>query len=206
MSDWKQFQSGCGMCKKSTDYYSIGGSQLEKINNMFFKKNLGINYATSGGKKVNQKKSSTKSKKSSKSGVTKTRGKDGKMYYFKHGKRVSKSMVGGDTNWGQTGFPLRYYGSNTRVTPASGLGVESAYGKIDPKDVGVGNLAPFNTAKLGPRATNQQTGGKKSKSKKKSSTKSKKSSKLGVTKTRGKDGKMYYFKNGKRVSKSAARK
>ena len=188
MSGWTNFQSGCGICKKSTDYYSLGGSSEEQLNDMFFKKNLGLNYATTGGKKRRTKSKSRKSeKKSSKSRKSSSK----KSSSRKTSRKTSKKKTrGGGTNWGQTGFPLRYFGSDVRVAPHSGVGVQSAYGKIEPRDVGVGNLAPFNTAKLGPRATNQQTGGKK----------------RGITKTRGKDGKMYYFKNGKRISRSKALK
>lgn len=83
-------------------------------------------------------------------------------------KTVSKKRGGGNQTEGATGLPSQFY-SGKEVTgyPAnSGNGVESAYGPIDPRDAGVGMLAPYNTSKKSSGNTMMKTGGKKSKSKK----------------------------------------
>ena len=80
-----------------------------------------------------------------------------------------KSMKGGEESWGGTGMPSNYYSG----LPADGYaanngdGVETAYGVIDAKDAGVGNLAPFNTSKNASKLTMMKTGGKKSSKSKK---------------------------------------
>ena len=76
----------------------------------------------------------------------------------------NNSMVqsGGDTNWGATGMPQRFYdvnGESMNYGRDSGMGVQTAYGKSVPLDVGVGNLAPFNTSRASAPLSMMQTGG-----------------------------------------------
>ena len=88
-----------------------------------------------GGKK--KKRSSSKSKKT---------------------KKTSRKMRGGSA----TGFPAQYYDAKI-PTPSyasdSGKGMMTAYGAANPKDVGVGMLAPYNASSNGPRASMVKTGG-----------------------------------------------
>ena len=181
MDSWTNFQSGCGICRKSTDYYGLGGNKHIKSEmsseDMFVKKNLGINYATAfGGKKkenswIKHVKKVAKDKKISYKDALKV----AKKTYKK-----KKVMKGGDSNMGQTGFPGKYFGNDVPMNSSSGFGVKTAYGISEPLDVGMGNLAPFNTAKKGPKLTGLQTGGRrkyKSKSKKRTKKKSVKKNK-----------------------------
>ena len=80
--------------------------------------------------------------------------------------KILKKMKGGEESWGATGMPAQFY--NPKVPLASypfnsGLNAKSMHGPIDPKDVGVGMLAPFNTSKSQNGNTNWVTkiGGKK---------------------------------------------
>ena len=69
---------------------------------------------------------------------------------------------GGDTNWGATGMPQRFYNANDESMNYgldSGMGVQTAYGKSVPLDAGVGNLAPFNTSRASAPLSMMQTGG-----------------------------------------------
>ena len=78
--------------------------------------------------------------------------------------RKGRKQRGGDTNWGATGMPQRYYNPNMEqmnYSSNSGAGVPTAYGASSPLDAGVGNLAPFNVAKGAAPLSMQQTGGKK---------------------------------------------
>ena len=75
--------------------------------------------------------------------------------------KKKKVMKGGDSNMGQTGFPGKYFGNDVPMNSSNGFGVKTAYGISEPLDVGMGNLAPFNTAKKGPKLTGLQTGGKR---------------------------------------------
>ena len=84
-----------------------------------------------------------------------------------------KNMKGGQETKGATGMPSNYYSG----LPADGYaanngnGVETAYGVIDAKDAGVGNLAPYNTSKNASKLTMNKTGGKKKSSKQSKSKK-----------------------------------
>ena len=84
-----------------------------------------------------------------------------------------KNMKGGQETKGATGMPSNYYSG----LPADGYaanngnGVETAYGVIDAKDAGVGNLAPYNTSKNASKLTMIKTGGKKKSSKQSKSKK-----------------------------------
>lgn len=81
--------------------------------------------------------------------------------------KKKKKQKGGDTNWGATGMPQRYYNadmSSQGYRADSGMGVPTAYGPSDPLNDDVGNLASFNVAD-GVGSTMQQTGGRKKKKK-----------------------------------------
>ena len=78
-------------------------------------------------------------------------------------KKVTKkrSMKGGKESEGATGMPKQFYsGKSTIGYPSNnGNGVSTSFGVIEPKDAGVGNLAPYNTAKTGGKK-NIKVGGK----------------------------------------------
>ena len=91
-------------------------------------------------------------------------------------KTTKKTMKGGEESWGATGMPIQFYDPKAQLASYpfnSGLNAKSAYGPVDPKDVGVGMLAPMNTSKtqIGSVNMNNKTGGKKILFKKKSSNK-----------------------------------
>jgi len=59
-------------------------------------------------------------------------------------------------------MPQRFYDANDESMNygmGTGMGIETAYGKSDPLDVGVGNLAPYNTSKASAPLSMMQTGG-----------------------------------------------
>ena len=72
-----------------------------------------------------------------------------------------KSMKGGKESEGATGMPVQFYSGKSTKSYSSnnGKGVSTSFGVIDPKDAGVGNLAPYNTAKTGGKR-NVKGGGK----------------------------------------------
>ena len=75
---------------------------------------------------------------------------------------TTRNQSGGDTNWGATGMPQRFYDVNDESMNYgldSGMGVQTAYGKSVPLDAGVGNLAPFNTSRASAPLSMMQTGG-----------------------------------------------
>ena len=82
-------------------------------------------------------------------------------------KTTKKKMKGGEESWGATGMPIQFYDPKAPLANYpfnSGLNAKSAYGPVDPKDVGVGMLAPMNTSKNTPIPVSfliSQTGGKK---------------------------------------------
>ena len=100
-----------------------------------------------GGAK--KKRSSSKSKKTKKSSR--------KMHTSKR-LAPGKAMRGGNA----TGLPAQYFDPKI-PTPSyaadSGKGMMTAYGAANPKDVGVGMLAPYNASANGPRASMVKTGG-----------------------------------------------
>jgi outer membrane biosynthesis protein TonB len=188
------FQSSGGLVHSCNNYYSLvqkaGGNKLEKDN-------MGISYETAfGGKPKKSKKSSKKSKKSSKKpkkSVKKPKksSKKSKKSIVKKTmngvkriknmimskissmkKKRSKKQKGGQESSGATPMNMRFFNPNAHLdnmSANSGMGVNSAYGPIDPKDVGVGMLAPYttSTSKTANHSSGQQTGGrKKSKGKK----------------------------------------
>ena len=178
------FQSSGGIVRSCNDYYSLvqkaGGNNLEKDN-------MGVTYATAfGGKakksKKTKKSSSSKAKKSKKTSpvkksiVNKTMNgvkKIKNMIMSKVSgmkKKKSKKQKGGQESSGATPMDMRFFDPKATLLSASdssGMGVNSAYGIIDPKDVGSGMLAPYttSTSKTANHSSGQQTGGKKSKGK-----------------------------------------
>jgi hypothetical protein len=198
-STFSPFQSSGGIVRSCNDYYSLvqkaGSNNLEKDN-------MGITYQTAfGGKGKKSKKtsvvkkskkpvksSSSKAKKSKKpkktivnkamSGVKKIKNMImSKVSSMK--KKKSKKQKGGQESSGATPMDMRFFNTNASLLNSSansGMGVNSAYGSIDPKDVGVGMLAPYTTStcKTANHSSGQQTGGKKSKAKKSKVKKTKK--------------------------------
>ena len=178
------FQSSGGIVRYCNDYYSLvqkaGANNLEKDN-------MGVGYATAfGGKAKKSKKikksSSSKAKKSKKTspvkksivnktinGVKKIKNMImSKVSSMK--KKKSKKQKGGQESSGATPMDMRFFDPKAKLLSASdssGMGVNSAYGIIDPKDVGSGMLAPYTTSnsKTANHSSGQQTGGKKSKGK-----------------------------------------
>ena len=157
------FQSSGGLVHSCNNYYSLvqkaGGNKLEKDN-------MGISFETAfGGKPKKSKKSSKKSKKS----VKKPKKSSKKS---KKSSKKPKKQKGGQESSGATPMNMRFFNPNAHLdnmSANSGMGVNSAYGPIDPKDVGVGMLAPYttSTSKTANHSSGQQTGGrKKSKGKK----------------------------------------
>ena len=83
-------------------------------------------------------------------------------------KKSSKKMKGGEESWGATGMPPQFYNPKAPLAsfPSnSGKGAKSAYGSIQPNDIGTGMLAPFTTSnsKTANHATNMKTGGSRKK-------------------------------------------
>ena len=175
--------------KKSMRKKMKGGLQLEEHNNTGRddKSFSSLEYTSTksseiiGGAKKSVKKTSLKKKPVKKSL-----------------KKPKRKMRGGQETEGATGLPLRYFNPNLPPLNApsdSGKGVMSAYGPVEPNDIGVGMLAPY-TSSTSPTAnpnTMMKTGGaKKSKGKKivkkpvkKTVKKTKKSPKRKMRKMRG---------------------
>jgi hypothetical protein len=199
------FQSSGGIVHSCNNYYSLvqkaGGNNLEKDNN-------GVTYATAFGgkakksKKIKKSSSSSKAKKSKKAkkpkksiinksmnGVKKIKNMImGKVSSMK--KKRSKKQKGGQESSGATPMDMRFFDTKASLISASadsGMGVNSAYGTIEPRDVGSGLLAPYttSTSKTANHSSMQQTGGKKSKRKTmKSKTMKSKTIKSKVKKTK----------------------
>jgi hypothetical protein len=114
----------------------------------------------------------------------------------KKSKKTKKStkrrvMRGGEESWGQTYNPPQFYNASAPISDFaadSGKGMMTAYGEANPRDVGVGMLAPYNANPAGNQSSMQKTGGgkkKRSKSKsKKSMKKTKKSKKSKKTRSK----------------------
>ena len=81
----------------------------------------------------------------------------------KNTKKNTKNMKGGKETSGATGLPSDFYsGKISEGYPAnSGKGVRTNYGIIDPKDAGVGTLAPYNTSLNASKLSMFKTGGNK---------------------------------------------
>jgi len=78
---------------------------------------------------------------------------------------ISMQQTGGG---GATPLPQRWYNPNApqrNYGKMSGVGVPTAYGASNPRNVGMGNLAPFNVARGASPLSMQQTGGKRKKTK-----------------------------------------
>ena len=76
----------------------------------------------------------------------------------------AKMMNGGEQSWGATGMPAQFYNAKKPLMSYpinSGFGVQTAYGKSLPLDVGTGSLAPFTASKskTANMATMNKTGG-----------------------------------------------
>ena len=130
---------------KSMNGYEVAGMNGSEVAGMNSSEVAGMNgsevagmKAAEGGKK--KKRSSSKSKKTKKT------------------KKSTRRMRGGSA----TGLPVQYFDPKV-PTPSysadSGKGAMTAYGPANPKDVGVGMLAPYNTNSNAPRATMMKTGG-----------------------------------------------
>lgn len=189
------FQSSGGLVHSCNNYYSLvqkaGGNKLEKDNmgisfeTAFGGKPKKSKKSSKKSKKVvkksvkKPKKSSKKSNKSSKkpkksiarkamNGVKKIKNMImSKISSMK--KKRSKKQKGGQESSGATPMNMRFFNPNAHLdnmSANSGMGVNSAYGPIDPKDVGVGMLAPYttSTSKTANHSSGQQTGGMKKKS------------------------------------------
>tara|TARA_A100001015_G_scaffold320747_2_gene448308 strand:+ start:1169 stop:2326 length:1158 start_codon:yes stop_codon:yes gene_type:complete len=141
--------------------------------------NLATMTKTGGAKKKQTKKQIKKPTKKDKE--TKKDKKGTKLPMKKKARKTSsnikaKMMKGGEESWGATGMPSQFYNPKKPLVgyPAnSGSGVPTAYGPSDPKNVGVGLLAPFTASKspTANLATMNKTGGAKKKMKKTTQTK-----------------------------------
>jgi hypothetical protein len=190
------FQSSGGIVHSCNNYYSLvqkaGGKNLEQ-------NNMGITYETAFGGKGKKTKKTKKSSSSSKTKKTKKATKTKKptksiLNKTMNGVKKIKNMImskvssmkkkkpkkqkGGQESSGATPMDMRFFDTKANLLSSSadsGMGVNSAYGIIDPKDIGSGMLAPYttSTSKTANYSSGQQTGGKKSKGKVKK-TKSKK--------------------------------
>ena len=170
---WQDFQSGSTTCRASTDYMNIntkstqcGGAKPKR--------------STKDKKTKDKKTKGTKSTKSTK--TLKGKSKKGGDYqlnmdnlssYNDHQFDPSMSkygsvMSGGAESEGATFSHSRFFDTNAILDDYiadSGFGVETAYGKSEPLDAGVGMLAPFNANKASSPLTMTQTGGAKPKKK-----------------------------------------
>ncbi len=89
-------------------------------------------------------------------------------------------MRGGEESWGQTYNPPQFYNASAPIpdfAADSGKGMMTAYGNANPRDVGIGMLAPYNANPAGNQASMQKTGGAKKRRSKSKSKKTKKSMK-----------------------------
>ena len=119
---------------------------------------LSQNVEMEGGAKKKKKSTTTKKKTTIKKPIKKSK--------IPKKKSCVKKMKGGEESWGATGMPSQFYNPKTPLAsfPSnSGKGAKSAYGSIQPSDIGTGMLAPFTTSnsKTANRATNMKTGGSK---------------------------------------------
>ena len=137
--DFQPFQSSAGIIRSCPDYYSM----VQKA-----------------GKKAKGKKPADKKKKVPKKTSTKK----------KTPKRKLKQR-GGQESSGATFMTSNFFDPNAPMSDASadsGKGVETAYGRNEPLDVGTGMLAPYttSTSPTANHSSGEQTGGKKSPKKK----------------------------------------
>ena len=85
-------------------------------------------------------------------------------------KQTKKKQRGGDTNWGATGMPARFYDNNISAPEvnSSVYDTETQFGKFSPKSLGPEcNLFPFSPYENPPTAIGALGGGKKKNQKKK---------------------------------------
>ena len=156
--EFTPFSSGCGLCKPSTDYYSqqyggIGNYSEDGLipqsngKNLFKARNFDLPL--------------------NKTFVKNNYGIDYRTSFGGSNKK-SKKLKGGTAQSGATPMNQRFYDPDAHIdnSPSlSGKGVMSAYGPIDPKDVGTGLLAPYTTSSCTTANynTNMKTGGRKNK-------------------------------------------
>ena len=119
--------------------------------------NTGIKLLTPPKRKTSKRK--TSKRKTSKRKITKRKVR-----------KVSKKQRGGDTNWGATGMPARYYDPNVKPPSvnSSVYDTDTPYGKYSPTSLGKDcNLFPFNPYENPPTSSLLTGGRRKKKSKKK---------------------------------------
>ena len=93
-------------------------------------------------------------------------------------RKVSKKQRGGDTNWGATGMPARYYDPDVKAPSvnSSVYDTDTPYGKYSPTSLGEDcNLFPFNPYE-NPPTSSLLTGGRRKKSKRNKKSCNKRSS------------------------------
>ena len=83
-------------------------------------------------------------------------------------KKRSKKQKGGQESSGATPMDMRFFNPKASLFSSSadsGMGANSAYGSVNPNDIGVGMLAPYttSTSSTANHSSGQQTGCKKSK-------------------------------------------
>ena len=143
--DFQPFQSSAGIVRSCPDYYSM----VQKA----------------GKKSAKGKKTADKKKKVPKKTSTKKKAPKRKL-----------KQRGGQESAGATPMTPNFFDPNALMSDApadSGKGVETAYGKNDPLDVGTGMLAPYttSTSPTANHSSGEQTGGKKSPKKKRAPAK-----------------------------------
>jgi len=145
------FQSGCSVCKPSTDYYSVphkGGKNSQEGVGIYDTKNSF--FQTSFGGKKTVKKPVAK-KPIAKKPVA---------------KKAKKMMKGGQESSGATPMDSRFFNPNAHLADFPELpgSVKTAYGNLESGNVGTGMLAPYNSSTCSTVNTSSmtKTGGKKS--------------------------------------------
>ena len=182
--EFTPFISGCGFCKPSTDYYS---QQYGGIGNY---SNDGL-IPQSNGK--NLFKARNFEQPLNKEFIKNNYGIDYKTSFGGSKKKSIKKLKGG-TESGATPMNQRFFDPDAHIDdypPLSGKGVMSAYGPIDPSDIGTGSLAPYTTSDCtnANYNTDLKTGGNKTKKESKNKLEKvkekEKSKKMNIKKLKG---------------------
>jgi hypothetical protein len=130
-----------------------------------------------GGKKNQRGNSASRSRSSSRNrSLNKKGGKktsNGRSNSRSRSSSRQRKLKGGEETMGATGMPSQFFNANAKLMGYpynSGMGAKTAYGPANPKDVGMGLLAPNTTSKASTAnpATSMKTGGTKKKNKKQS--------------------------------------